>query len=283
MDEQNRIRMLISDVDGTLLNAACELSSETKKAVSRYRRAGLKFSLSSARPPYGLRRLIRELDLQSVCSGLNGAVIFHPQQGVLVECALSHGTIEAVRDQMQLRGLDVWLYTRDEWFVPRINGAHVQHNAQSLATAPRLYKRLGDVANPILKIVGTSAELCRLTACELELQHALSGRISVTRSQPHYLDVTHPSVDKGTAAIVIATAEGVEMNEVAVVGDSAADIPMFRVAGLSVAMGQASGDIRQTAGEVTGTNEENGVALLIEHLLRSRLFAPDWRPPGWAC
>ncbi len=58
------------------------------------------------------------------------------------------------------------------------------------------------------------------------------------------------------------------------VGDSPADIPMFRVAGLSVAMGQASEEVRVTAAEVTGTNRENGVALLIDRLLRSRLFDP---------
>jgi hypothetical protein len=61
-----------------------------------------------------------------------------------------------------------------------------------------------------------------------------------------------------------------EMDEVAVVGDSPADVNMFRIAGLSVAMGQASDEVRRTAAEVTGTNRENGVALLIDRLLNSQ-------------
>jgi hypothetical protein len=115
--------MLISDVDGTLLNPECELSDENLDAIARCRRAGLKFSLSSARPPFGMRWLIRRLHIQTVCSGLNGAVLFHPERGVLVECALDHRTIEAVAGVMQEFGLDVWLYTREQWFVPRIDGA----------------------------------------------------------------------------------------------------------------------------------------------------------------
>lgn len=146
----------------------------------------------------------------------------------------------------------------------------MRHNADSLQTEPRLYADLLDIAAPILKIVGAADDLRRLTACGLELFRRFEGRVSITRSQPHYIDITHPSADKGTAAIVIATAEGMEMDEVAVVGDSPADVNMFRIAGLSVAMGQASDEVRRTAAEVTGTNRENGVALLIDRLLNSQ-------------
>lgn len=274
MEELHRIRMLISDIDGTLLNPESELSRDNAEAIARSRRAGLKFSLSSARPPFGMRWLIEELQLQSVCSGLNGAILFHPQGHVLLECALDPRTIETLAQLMNRHGLDVWLYTKDAWFVRRMDGPHVQHNAMSLRTEPRLYVDLHDIAAPILKVVGTADDLERLSACESELKEALVGHISAIRSQPYYLDVTHPSADKGTAAVVIAVAEEVEMEELAVVGDSPADIPMFRVAGLSVAMGQASEEVRLTAAEVTGTNRENGVALLIDRLLRSRLFDP---------
>jgi hypothetical protein len=274
MNGVHRIRMLISDVDGTLLNPKGELSKENLAAIVRCRQDGLRFSLSSARPPFGMHWLIRKLRIQTVCSGLNGAVLFHPERGLLEECALDHRTIGAVAALMQEFGLDVWLYTREQWFVPRIDGPRVRHNTDSLQTEPRLYAGLLDITAPILKIVGTADDLRRLTACGLELVRTLEGRVSITRSQPHYIDVTHPSADKGTAAIVIATAEGMEMEEVAVVGDSPADVAMFRIAGLSVAMGQASEEVRRTAAEVTGTNRENGVALLIDRLLDSKSLAP---------
>lgn len=274
MRELHRIRLLISDIDGTLLNPESQLSQENAEAIARCRQAGLKFSLSSARPPFGMRWLIERLQLQAVCSGLNGAILFHPRGDVLVECALDYRTVETLAEHMNRHGLDVWLYTKDAWYVPRMDGPHVRHNADSLRTEPQQYARVHDIAAPILKVVGTSDDPDSLTACECELRTTLVGRVSTTRSQSHYLDVTHPSADKGTAAVVIAVAEDVEMEELAVVGDSLADIPMFRIAGLSVAMGQASDEVRETATEVTGTNQENGVALLLDRLLRSRLPEP---------
>jgi len=284
MGEAHRIRMLISDVDGTLLDPECELSRESIRAIARYRQAGLKFSLSSARPPFGMRWLIRELEIQSVCSGLNGAVLFRPGGRIVAECSLDHQTIEAMVEKMTGHGLDAWFYTRSQWFVPRIDGPHVQHNADSLRTEPQLYAHLRDIAAPILKVVGTGADLQSVEACESEFAQAFAGRVSVVRSQPHYLDLTHPSADKGTAAIVIATAEGMEMEEVAVVGDSPADVPMFRIAGLSVAMGQASEGVRRTADEVTGTSRENGVALLIDRLLNAKSAAAgSGGRATWSC
>lgn len=272
MNELRRIRMLISDVDGTLLNPESLLSRQNLEAILRGRRAGLKFSLSSARPPFGMRWLIEDLDVQSFCAGLNGAILFHPQGEVLVQCALDHRTIETVAEQMTQWGLDVWLYTRDAWFVRRMNGPHVQHNAIALRAEPHLYAGWQQIAAPILKVVGTGNDLDMIGACESELNQATTLPISITRSQPHYIDVTHRSADKGTAAVVIAMAEGIELEDLAVIGDSPADIPMFRIAGLSVAMGQASEDVRQTASEVTSTNRDNGVASLIDRLLDSRLL-----------
>lgn len=271
--ELHRIRMLISDIDGTLLNPESQLSSENADAIARCRQAGLKVSLSSARPPFGMRWLIEELQLQTVCSGLNGAILFHPRGDVLVQCALDEATVQTLAQYMNQHGVDVWLYTKDAWFVPRMDGPHVRHNASSLRTEPQWYECLHDITAPILKVVGAAVDPDSLTACELELSQALAGRITTTRSQSHYLDVTHPSADKGTAAIVIAVAEDVEIEDLAVVGDSLADIPMFRIAGLSVAMGQASDEVRETATEVTATNRENGVALLLDRLLHSR--SPD--------
>ncbi len=270
MNASPRIRLLISDVDGTLLNPDGDLSPVNYVTVARLQQAGVKFSLSSARPSFGMKWLVRMLDVRCTCSGLNGAILFHPDGSPAVERELDRGMVEELASRMQKHGLDVWFYTRDQWFVPRLSGPRVRHSTDSLRTGPHRYLNLAEVSNPILKVSGVSERPANLAACEAELRQELAGRICAVLSPPHDLDVTHVSADKGQAAIAIAMTEGALMEEVATVGDSRSDIPMFQAGGLSVAMGQASEDVRRAAMQITRSNADNGLAWAIEYVLSGK-------------
>lgn len=265
-----RIRLVVSDVDGTLLHPEGVLSPVTYVALARLRQMGMKFSVSSARPSFGMLWLIRILQIDCLCSGLNGAILFYADDTIAAEKQLDPGTIEELTGRMQKHRLDVWLYTRDGWFVPRLSGPHVSHNSAALRTEPKRYAKICEVSAPILKVSGMSDRPADLAACATELRKDLSDRVSAVLSPPHHLDLTHPSADKGRAAAAIARAEGVQMDEVATIGDSPADLPMFRAGGLSIAMGQASEDVRRTATHVTRSNGDNGMAWAIEYLLSGK-------------
>jgi Cof subfamily protein (haloacid dehalogenase superfamily) len=270
MNASPRIRLMISDVDGTLLNSEGELSPVNYVTVARLRQAGVKFSLSSARPSFGMNWLVRMLDVRCTCAGLNGAILFYPDGSTAAERELDRGTVEELASRMQRHGLDVWLYTRDQWFVPRLSGPRVRHSADSLRTDPARYLNLAEVSDPILKVSGIGERPADLAACEAELRKELAGRVSAVLSPRHDLDVTHSSADKGQAAVAIAMSEGALMEEVVTVGDSLSDIPMFQAGGLSVAMGQAGEDVRRAAMEVTRSNADNGLAWAIEYVLSGK-------------
>jgi hydroxymethylpyrimidine pyrophosphatase-like HAD family hydrolase len=139
-----------------------------------------------------------------------------------------------------------------------------------LRTDPARYLNLAEVSDPILKVSGIGERPADLAACEAELRKELAGRVYAVLSPPHDLDVTHPSADKGQAAVAIAMSEGALMEEVVTVGDSLSDIPMFQAGGLSVAMGQAGEDVRRAAMEVTRSNADNGLAWAIEYVLNGK-------------
>jgi Cof subfamily protein (haloacid dehalogenase superfamily) len=270
MDSKQKIRLLISDVDGTLLNSDGDLSPTNYVAIGRLHQAGIKFSLSSGRPSFGMKRLIRTLHVDCVCSGLNGAVLFNPDGSVLAEKSLDRGLVEELAKRMQKYGLDVWFYTRAQWYVPRLAGRQVNLNADAIGTSPQPYARLDDVSDPILKVAGRSDGQVDVSACEAELKEEFAGTVSVVRVEPRDLDVTHGAADKGQAALAIAVIEGAQMADVTTVGDSPADIPMFQESGLSIAMGQASDPVRHAATQVTRTNADNGLAWAIEYVLNGK-------------
>jgi Cof subfamily protein (haloacid dehalogenase superfamily) len=273
MDPSQRVRLLISDVDGTLLNSLGELSPVTLAAVARLRQSGIKFSLSSARPLFGMSWLIRMLQIDCLCSGLNGALLFSADGRIAAETELDLATVEESAACMRRHGLDVWLYTSDHWLVPRLSGSRVRQNSEALRTEPDRYARIREVSAPILKVSGTSEWPADLVACQAELQKELVGRASAVLSPPHHLDLTHSTADKGHAAVAIATREGAQMNEVATIGDSAADTSMFQASKFSIAMGQASEDVRHTATQVTHSNVDNGLAWAIECILSGKWFS----------
>ena len=90
---------------------------------------------------------------------------------------------------------------------------------------------------------------------------------SVARSQPYYLDITHPLANKGAALSEIAKLLAVPLAEIAVIGDGGNDVAMFERSGLSIAMGNASPEVQQAADFVTDSNREEGFANAIERFI----------------
>jgi hydroxymethylpyrimidine pyrophosphatase-like HAD family hydrolase len=121
--------------------------------------------------------------------------------------------VEELVSRMQKHGLDVWFYTRDQWFVPRLSGPQVRQRTESLRCGPQRYLNLAEVSDLILKVSGISERPTNPAACESELRQEFAGRVCAVLSPPHDLDVTHPSADKGQAAIAIAMTEGALMEE----------------------------------------------------------------------
>lgn len=267
MAKEKRIRLVISDIDGTLLDTDGVLSPVAFVAVGRLRLKGIKLSLCSARPAFGMRWLVRTLGVDCTCAALNGALLFDPSGDSSSELPLERSVVQELHRRMINAGVDVWFYTREEWFVPRLSGPQVTQNSDLLRTAPERYGRLDEVPDPILKVVGASDNPDLIEACANRLSREYARRVCTTISPPHFVDVTHPSADKGRAATAIQLAEGVSSADVVAIGDSHGDIPMFHEVGTSIAMGQSCRKVRDSASEVTRTNAENGFAWAVEFVI----------------
>ena len=114
------------------------------------------------------------------------------------------------------------------------------------------------------KIVGVSDDHALLARVETEMLAALGTAATAARSQAYYLDVTHPLANKGVGVRRLAALMGVPMAEIAVIGDGGNDVAMFQESGLSIAMGNASDEVKKHAHFVTGSNDEDGFADAVE-------------------
>ena len=119
----------------------------------------------------------------------------------------------------------------------------------------------------VAKIVGISQDYDAVARCEKDVRERCGATVSAARSQPFYLDVTHPKANKGEVVITASKFAGIPTQEIATIGDMANDVTMFNKSGVSIAMGNASPEVQRAATYVTASNEEEGFARAIEDFI----------------
>lgn len=264
-----RISLMVSDVDGTLVNRDKQLAPATVEAVRRLRAAGVPFAAVSSRPPRGMRILVEPLALE-LFGGFNGGAIVRADFTPVEEHFVAPDAARTGIEVMKARGAYIWVFADSEWYITDPENSYVAREIRTVAFQPTLVSDFGDHVARAGKIVGSSSDFAMLAACEAELQGLVGNGASVRRSQDYYLDLTPPGTDKGYAVRAFARHFGVPLEEVAVIGDMVNDLPMFGVGGLSVAMGNASDAVKAQANFVTTSNDEDGVARAIEEFVLPR-------------
>jgi Cof subfamily protein (haloacid dehalogenase superfamily) len=264
------VRLVIADVDGTLVTQEKVLTKRAAEAVLRLHEAGIQFSITSGRPPKGMAMLIDPLKLTQPLAAFNGGVLIKPDLKTVVDQKfLPVGVPEKVIEALEKHGLDVWLYTDTEWFVRDPNAPHVAREQWTVKFPPTVVKTFAGLLDRVAKIVGVSDDYDRVAKCEKDVQQAGGTHISAARSQPYYLDVTHPRANKGEVVLSLSRLLNIPPKEIATMGDMPNDVLMFKQSGMSIAMGNASPEVQAAATNVTSTNEEEGFANAIEKYILS--------------
>jgi Cof subfamily protein (haloacid dehalogenase superfamily) len=259
------IRMVIADVDGTLVTQEKVLTKRAAEAVLRLHEVGIQFTITSGRPPRGMAMLIEPLKLTLPLAAFNGGVLIKPDLKTVVDQKfLPAGVPEQVIEVIEKHGLDVWVYTDTEWFVRDPNASHVAREQWTVKFPPTVVKTFAGLLGRVAKIVGVSDDLEGVAKCEKDVQQAGGTHISAARSQPYYLDVTHPQANKGEVVLSLSRLLNFPPAQIATLGDMPNDVLMFKKSGVSIAMGNASPEVQGAATYVTSTNEDEGFAKAIE-------------------
>ena len=260
--------MVIADVDGTLVTQEKVLTKRAAEAVLRLHEAGIQFTITSGRPPRGMAMLIEPLKLTLPLAAFNGGVLIKPDLKTVVDQKfLPAGVPEKVIEAIENHGLDVWVYTDIDWFVRDVNAPHVAREQWTVKFPPTVVKTFAGLLGRVAKIVGVSDDLQRVAKCEKDVQEAGGTHISAARSQPYYLDVTHPQANKGEVVLSLSRLLNIPAAEIATLGDMPNDVLMFKKSGVSIAMGNASPEVQAAATYVTSTNEDEGFAKAIEKFI----------------
>ncbi|MBV9389551.1 MAG: HAD family phosphatase [Chroococcidiopsidaceae cyanobacterium CP_BM_ER_R8_30] len=290
-----KVSLLVADVDGTLVTKQKVLTERARQAVVKLRDAGIAFAITSGRPPLGMKMFVDALELTAPLSAFNGGVFLNPDYSIIEQNLLPKTVAEHVVDIIKSHGLDVWIYSDKDWYVPERHGPHVDREEWTVKFPPKVVSSFDGLLDKVAKIVGVSDDYDLVARCEADVQKQFSQHVSsqtgdsssggaevcaqpddstdsepevsAARSQPYYLDVTHPHANKGFVIDRLSELLNIPKPEIATIGDMPNDVPMFKRGGVSIAMGNSSEEVQHSAQYVTTDYENEGFANAVERFI----------------
>jgi Cof subfamily protein (haloacid dehalogenase superfamily) len=264
------VRLLLADVDGTLVTPEKALTERAVAAVLTLKAADVLFAITSGRPPRGMAMLIEPLELEMPLAAFNGGLLVDRHLAVLEQHEIPQRSVLPVVELLASHGLDAWLYRGADWYVRKLSAPHVDREARTVAFAPTVVGGYDQLTDGVAKLVGVSDDPHAIAAATSAARDRFGDHLSVASSQPYYLDVTHPKANKGAVLLDLSARYSIQPEQIATIGDMPNDMLMFAQSGLSIAMGNAERDVQQAANFVTTSNAEEGFANAVERFILPR-------------
>lgn len=264
----NTYKMLVLDLDGTLTNSQKEITPRTREALIGLQEKGVLLVLASGRPTYGIAPLADELQMDRfggyILSYNGGEIIDWSNGEKLYENVLPNEIIPQLYASASEHQVAILTYNEQYILTEHPDDPYVGKEAflNKMEIRP-CNNFLQEVNLPLPKclIVGDAEQLITI---EAKLSLALQGKISVYRSEPYFLELVPMAIDKAQSLAVLLNKKGLSREEMVAVGDGYNDLSMIQFAGMGVAMANAQEPVKKAADHITLSNEEDGVAAVIE-------------------
>jgi len=267
--EAEPVRLVVSDVDGTLVDKNKELTAATIAAVENLKAHAVGFTIISARPRSGMMPIAETLRIDAPMGAFNGGTIFHRDGRIERQDFVPRDVVERMLALSEDVEVDTWVFADDIWFASTDQGAHVGSERRASNQDPVVRSDFADLYDRVDKITFVS-DVPDILVDLRKQARPFEGRATIMQSQTYYLDVTAQTGNKGDGITLLAKAMDTPLSATCAIGDQANDVPMFARAGVSIAMGQGPEEVRAKADHVTAGNDADGVAQAIAGIILKR-------------
>jgi Cof subfamily protein (haloacid dehalogenase superfamily) len=267
MAERRKIALVLADVDGTLVTEEKVLTQRAQSAVKALHDAGTRFAITSGRPPLGMAMLFDALAIDTPIAGFNGGLFVKRDLTILEEKTVPEDVAREAIGLFRQHGLDAWVYRGNDWLITKLDAPHVAREAWTVKFQPKVVADVAENLQKVIKIVGVNDDRAKVQRCEAAAQAAFGSRATATRSQPYYLDVTNKNANKGAVVDYLSQHIGIPAEQIATIGDQQNDVLMFERSGFSIAMGNASDEVKARACAVTDSYNDEGFAKAMERFI----------------
>ncbi len=263
-------KMIVLDLDGTLMSSKNSILPRTKEALFKAQEAGVTIVLASGRPTFGMVKAAKELRLDEYPGFLlsyNGGRIISVQTDELIyDKSLTPEICHELYDLAREHDINIMAY-EDEAIVTMDDDQYIQK--ESFINAMPI-NRVEDFKSALtfnsVKCLCTG-EPEYLAEVELKFKERIGDRLSIMRSAPFFLEIMPQNINKAYSLQKLLDHLGFEVSEMIACGDGYNDLPMIEFAGLGVAMGNAVDEVKAKSQYITATNDEDGIAQVVEKFI----------------
>ncbi|MDR1675803.1 MAG: Cof-type HAD-IIB family hydrolase [Tannerella sp.] len=266
-------KLLVLDVDGTLLNEAKKITPRTKTALLKIQHLGVRIVLASGRPTYGLRALVKELAMDKnggfILSYNGGQIIQMPDDQLLFEKRIDPELLPYLERKARQNGFPIFTYHGDTILTTHPENGRIRREAELNGMCVKGVSGFADAIDfSPCKCMLVSEDETALTRLEAHWKRRLAGSLDVFRSENYFLEIVPQYIDKANTLSWLMEKLSIDAKDVIAIGDGVCDVTMIQMAGLGVAMGNAQASVKACADYVTDSNESDGVATAVEkHIL----------------
>ncbi|MDS3995088.1 HAD family hydrolase [Staphylococcus capitis] len=284
------IKLIATDMDGTLLNAAHEISQENQEAIKFAQEHGITVVIATGRAFYEANTPVAETDLKVPYICLNGAEVRDETFNIMSTSHLNHSLVSKITSTLKEKDIYYQVYTnrgiytenpqRDlEIYIDIAERAGQKADVEKIENSIQKridngtlkivdnYDKIEDIPGElIMKILAFDSDLGKIDLVGQEL--AQSPNLAVSSSSRGNLEITHSDAQKGIALSTIAKQLGIDLKDVMALGDNLNDVSMLERVGYSVAMDNAAPEVKTVAKYVTDSNENSGVGKVIKKFLK---------------
>ena len=267
-----KYKLIALDIDGTLINSSHQLTENVKQSIQKAKQKGVKVVLCTGRPLKGVESFLEELNLKEegdYAATFNGALV----QDTFSKSPISHWTLK-YDDLVELYNLSEEIGSRSHFYETKtlytfnkevsdytvleahLTGIHL--NITTLEEVPK------DISMSKFMMID-HPEI--LDECIKKIPEKYYEKYTIVRSTPFFLEFLNPDANKGSGISLLAKELGLSKDEIICVGDAGNDKHMIEYAGLGVAMGNATDEIKEIADYITLSNNEDGVAHVINKFI----------------
>ena len=275
-----KYKLLVLDVDGTLLNNAREISNRTLAALLKVQQMGVRIVLASGRPTYGLMPLAKTLELGNYGGFIlsyNGCQIIKAQNGeILFERRINPEMLPYLEKKARKNNFAIFTYHDDIIITDTPENEYII--SEAVLNNQKIIKEdefSTAVDFPPCKCMLVSNDEEALIVLEDHWRRQLNGTLDVFRSEPYFLEVVPCGIDKANTLGALMEKLNIKREEVIAIGDGVCDVTILQLAGMGIAMGHSQDSVKVCADYVTASNEEDGVAQAVEKMILAEVHAAE--------
>ncbi|WP_321330648.1 Cof-type HAD-IIB family hydrolase [uncultured Bacteroides sp.] len=275
-----KYKLLVLDVDGTLLNNENEISARTLATLLKAQQMGIQIVLASGRPTYGIMPLVKKLELDNYGGYIlsyNGGQIINAQTGkLLFEKRINPEMLPYLERKAKQCNFAIFTYHQNKILTNAPENGHVRREAllNNMQLVPVTDFSIEIDFSPC-KCMLVSDDEQALIELEAHWKRRLNGVLDVFRSEPYFIEVVPQFIDKANTLGFLLEKLNIRTEEVIAIGDGVCDFSMIQLAGLGIAMGNAQNSVKSCADVVTASNEEDGVAIAVEDAILAEIHPSE--------